>query len=181
MKYVKGSLALFIICFLCTFALWASASPVPAIEVAPEEEPQARFFWGSAELAVTTIQVDPSHIGNPRPDMQVYLLIHFDVMDGGAIHVSDLIASLEQFYLMDPEGNTFYPGAYMPYAITYNERNSVFVTAPEQPSFDLFFGIPRATPMEDFSLEIEVATPDPVSFSLCDEDIMMIIEEPRAE
>lgn len=98
--------------------------------------------WLGHTLQVLSITINPDFIiDNPSPETDQYVLLRITCPDC-EIDVFDLIQNFEFFYLEDDEGEYYGAGGYIPYALTHNERNSIFVTAPLQPVIDLFFVIP---------------------------------------
>lgn len=160
---------LFMICTVCCTAAFAETPP-------ETEASEAWFHWDDHEVSVQTIRINPDHIANPSPEIETYLLIHFEILNG-TISIGDIINNMESIYLMDQQGNEYHAGAFMPYAMSYSERNGVFVTAVDQPFFDLFYVVPADIPLDSLRMQADIATPDPVNFYFADARVMAVISE----
>lgn len=113
------------------------------------------FTWDGHTWTIATACLNPAQIvDNPNPDTDHYLMLRFKCLTG-ATQAVNIIANIGAFALGDAEGNTYSACGFMPYCISYNDRAQVFVTATEQPIFDLFFVIPAGTAIEPLELSID--------------------------
>lgn len=139
------------VCILLVFLLGMGA----AVAETPDTAQTPAFAWRDGQWRITCIDINPDRIvGNPAPDTDAYYMIRF-CSDDSFVAIYDLIEGLESFSLADEAGEIYPVRAYMPYAITFSERNGVFATAAEQATFELLFIIPRDVPAESLSLQLD--------------------------
>lgn len=116
------------------------------------------FPWLTHTLRIESIRVNPDNVlENPDPANVQYVLIRI-AAEGDGIPIAELIENLEGFYLTDASGTEYPQNAFMPYAMAYNERGHVLMTAMTQTKFDLFFALPASISMDTYTLTADETT-----------------------
>ncbi|MDL2318302.1 hypothetical protein LJC74_04345 [Eubacteriales bacterium OttesenSCG-928-A19] len=143
---------------LLAFLLMALLLAASAHAETPQADALPRIRFRTYELGLAAVGVNPNRIER-EADGNTYYLIRLRALST-KVEIGEIAEALDSggFYLLDSEDVRYEAKVFLPYNIVFNERNQVFLTAPQQSEFDLLFILPDTIPLESLSLCTQVDT-----------------------